>query len=458
MGAPPAGPRESTGETAAPTRPRSLRGHAVATFATNIGAALLSLVNVLIVAWSLGAAGRGSVAFLIAVSSMTTWIASMGIQEANAVIGGSRSETIPCLATNSILWALALGGAGMLVVSALVAAVPAVGGPVPRQLLVLTLLFVPTGLLKLFLQFLLQSQYEFKVTNIAWLAGPSTTAVVNTLLVLSGRLTISAAIGVWIAGQTLSALWMALFVWRRYGLGRPDRALGREALSFGLKAHVGHLATMGNYRADQWILGAIAGARELGHYSIAVAWAELLFYVPGVISLLLRPDVVRADRVHAVAIIGRSVRRCLLLSMLGAGMLIVAAPALCVDVFGPQFQGSIDDLRVLALGGIPIAVLVMLSNAMIAQRRPLLAGSGDGSALVVTLALDILLIPVLGGLGAAIATTAAYLVGSLVLTVVFVRLLGGRARDFVPRPGDVAWYSRQAGALAAALPRRGVLG
>ena len=53
---------------------------------------------------------------------------------------------------------------------------------------------------------------------------------------------------------------------------------------------------VGNYRADQWIVGSIAGARELGLYSVAVAWAELLFYLPGVISLLQRPDLVRATR------------------------------------------------------------------------------------------------------------------------------------------------------------------
>jgi O-antigen/teichoic acid export membrane protein len=198
----------------------------------------------------------------------------------------------------------------------------------------------------------------------------------------------------------------------------------------------------------------MAGARELGHYSIAVAWAELLFYIPGVIALLQRPDLVRADQSSAVQIAGQSIRRGLLLSIAAASVLIIAAPLLCVTVFGEQFRGSIDDLRVLALGGVGIAMSVLLANAMIAQRRPLPAAAADATALIVTLGLDILLIPGLGGLGAAIATTIAYGVGSLVLTVVFVRLLGGRARDLVPRFGDLAWYSHQAGSLLAIVPRR----
>jgi len=435
-------------------RPRSLRGSALATFGTNVGAAGLSLANVLIVAWSLGAAGRGAVAFLIAVSSLTTWIASLGIQDANANIGGARSASLPHLASNSILWALGLGLTGMLAVGALVMAVPAVGGPVDRGLLALTLLFVPSTLLKLFLQFLLQSQYHFKITNVAWIIGPATSVAVNALLAALGVLTIESAIVTWVAGQTLSALVLGWFVGRRIGFGRPDAALARESIAFGLRTHVSHLAEIGNYRADQWFVGAIAGARELGHYSIAVAWAELLFYIPGVIALLQRPDLVRADAAWAVQLAAQSIRRGLLLAIAGAGVLLVLAPALCVGVFGEEFRASIDDLRVLALGGIAITTMVLLANAMIAQRRPLLVAGAQSCALAVTIALDILLIPALGGLGAAIATTSAYVVGSLALTIVFVRVLGGRARDLVPRASDVAWYGRQAGALLDVLPRR----
>jgi O-antigen/teichoic acid export membrane protein len=437
-------------------RPASLRGHTLGTFGANLAAAVLSLANVLIVARTLGAAGRGQVAFLIAVSSLTTWIASIGIQQANANIGGKRSETVQRLATNSVLWALGLGLTAMLVVSALVAVFPSVGGPVDPVLLALTLAFVPSTMLKLFLQYLLQSHYHFTITNIAWVAGPTISVVVNTALAALGQLTVGAAIGIWIAGQTFSALLLSWYLARHVGFGRPDRGLARESVSFGLKTHIGELAGIANYRVDQWFVGAMAGSRELGRYSIAVAWAELLFYIPGVIALLQRPDLVRADRPAAIRLAGQSIRRGLLLSVAAASVLVITAPLLCVAVFGDQFRGSIDDLRVLALGGVGIATTVLLANAMVAQRRPLLAAAADGTALAVTLALDVLLIPSLGGLGAAIATTAAYGIGSLVLTVVFVRLLGGRAADLVPRFGDLAWYSRQAVSLLAIVPRRGV--
>ena len=51
---------------------------------------------------------------------------------------------------------------------------------------------------------------------------------------------------------------------------------------------------LGNYRLDQWFVGAIAGSRELGLYSVAVAWAEALWYLPTALASVQRPDLVRA--------------------------------------------------------------------------------------------------------------------------------------------------------------------
>ena len=48
------------------------------------------------------------------------------------------------------------------------------------------------------------------------------------------------------------------------------------------------------YRLDQRLVGAISGARELATYSVAVAWAEALWYLPTALAAVQRPDLVRA--------------------------------------------------------------------------------------------------------------------------------------------------------------------
>ena len=289
------------------------------------------------------------------------------------------------------------------------------------------------GLVAFFFQYLLQAEYAFGVTNLAWLSGPLLTATANAILAIGGWITVTTAFIAWICGQWLGVLIMVVSVARRSGFGPADLGLAKRATGFGLKTHPGRLMGVTNYRADQWLVGAISGSRELGLYSVAVAWAELLFYLPGVLTLVQRPDLVRASPEEAGRRAARVFRIGVFLSSLAAIGLIVLAPFLCTIVFGQEFSGSTNMLRVLALGAAGVAAIDLFPNALTAQRLPIRGAGGIAVAFVVMLSFDIALIPLWGGMGASIATTIAYTAGGLVAALIFVRSLHARASDLVPR-------------------------
>lgn len=415
----------------------SLVTNAALTYGTNVTAAVLSLTNVLIVARTLGPSGRGDVAFLIAIAMLTSNLAAFGIQEANANIGGIELALRPALATNSVIFALVFGALAAGIVFVLTTVFPAMGGEVARTWLYITLAAIPVVILKLYLQFLAQADYSFSVTNLAWVVGPLTTAVSNGVLAGVGALSVGGAITAWIVGQTIGATILLSHVRRRSGFAAPNALLARRCLGFGVKTHVGRFMTLGNYRVDQWFVGAISGSRELGYYSVAVAWAEVLYYIPGVLVLVQRPDLVRASKELAARLATRVFRIALILAVVVAGMLALAAPILCIAVFGAPFSNSVDDLRLLSLAAFGIVALELLGGALTAQLRPLRASAAIAAAFVVTISLDILLIPLYGGAGAAAATSLAATVGGTVMMIVFVRTLATPAREFVPRVGDV---------------------
>ena len=58
---------------------------------------------------------------------------------------------------------------------------------------------------------------------------------------------------------------------------------------------------LGNFRLDQWFVGSLAGSRELGLYSVAVAWFDALTFLPTALAMVLRPDMVRAQPHEAAA-------------------------------------------------------------------------------------------------------------------------------------------------------------
>jgi Na+-driven multidrug efflux pump len=112
-------------------------------------------------------------------------------------------------------------------------------------------------------------------------------------------------------------------------------------------------------------------------------------------------------------------------------------------VFGSDFGGSVDDLRVLALGAVGIAALDLLPNALTAQRLPIRGMWAIGVAFVVMFALDVVLIPPFGGLGAATATTIAYTVGGAFAVFIFARTLDFPLADLKPRLAELPWYWRK---------------
>lgn len=437
-------------DPAADRRPPTLVRAAAGTFGANVTAAVLGLTNVLIIARALGPIGRGDVAFVMTVVLFTSELVSLSVQEANANLGGSKADLRPGLATNSFITAIFLGALGALAVVALVSVFPAVGGEVSRPLLWLGLASIPVYLVKLYLQFLLQSDYRFAIPNVAWVAGPLTTASVNGVMAALGVLTVQSAIAVWIAGQLLGMALLVYGVARHVGFGRADIGLLRRSWSFGTKTHLGRCLSMGCYRSDQWFIGVAVGSHELGLYSVARAWADLLFYLPGVIVSLQRPDLVRASAHEAAAIATRVYRRAVFLSTGAGALLAAAAPLLCVTVFGAEFGGAVEDLRVLALAAPGIVTIELLSNAFIAQRRPLIHSIAYGIAFAVTVGLNVLLVPAHGGLGAAIATSAAYTAGGIAAAWTFTRIFASPLRELVPTAADLKWYLRKTRTMVSA--------
>ena len=441
------GPPRAGGASPTPSFVRA----ALATYSTNLAVAALSLGNVLITAWALGAAGRGEVAFLTTVAYLTSQVASLGVHQAGINLAGREPDLTPALFGTAIALSGLVGSAGIAVVALLAVGIPAVAGPVTAAMLTLVLAAVPMLVLQIYLQHLVLAHHDFRSYNGTWLLVPVVTCAANGSLALAGALSVGIAVAAWVGGQALATALLWRSIARRWGApARPDRALARRLLGFGLRAHGGRVMLLGNYRLDQWILGSAAGARELGIYSVAVAFAETLFFLPTALATAQRPDLVRMTPQEAARRAAGALRAALIMTTPLAIALVVLAPLLCGGLFGDQFREATGPLRVLAFGAFGIVLLKLLGNALTAQRRPLRETAAIGVAFVAIVALDVLLIPAYGANGAAVAATIAYTAGGAAVAALFIRALPARASWLVPRPRDgqmalAALRSRRAG-------------
>jgi O-antigen/teichoic acid export membrane protein len=418
----------------------------------SVAVALALMANVLITARYLGPVGRGQLALVMSIATVTSTLAGLSLDQANVNMGSVQPEARRALATNALLFSALLGFAAAGFLALLTVLAPAVTGHLPSALMWLTVGSIPFLLARPYLGALVEADYRFTVSNASRLIAPVSGIVINGLLAAAGTLTATSASVTWVGGQLLGLFLLIWFLSRRSaGFGRADLDIARRTFRFGFKAHLGRALNAANYRLDQWLLGVLAGARELGLYSVAVACSEVLFLLPTTLAKVQRPDLARATRAAASRKAAAVFRAAVVLNIPAAAALVIGAPMLCAVLFGASFNGSIDDLRILAAGAFGVTAVKLLGDALTAQRRPLLSSVAVGFGCVFTVALDLLLIPRLGGLGAAIASTVAYSAGGLVAAGMFLRTLGGRPRDLWPRFVDVAKLAR----VARRIARRG---
>ncbi len=215
--------------------------------------------------------------------------------------------------------------------------------------------------------------------------------------------------------------------WRRFGLagaprgwwGRPRRRLTTEVLTYGVRGQLGGMITLLNLRLDFAILGAMAGPAVLGTYAVASKYAELL-RLPGTALTWVCYPMLAGVPAREAAVRSRRLVPPTLLGVLAAAVpfALLAGPVTFL-LYGDRFAAAVGPSRVLVLGMLLGGAAGVASGYLYGRGRPGLNSLALGVGLVVTVVLDLVLIPRHGAMGAAVASTVAYLVadGCLILAL-----------------------------------------
>lgn len=198
------------------------------------------------------------------------------------------------------------------------------------------------------------------------------------------------------------------------GWGKPDTRLAWKICRYGLKGQVGGMLSLVNLRLDVAILGALVGPGTLGVYAVASKYAELL-RLPGLaITYVLYPRLAVRDRKEAGKDVASLLPRAFILTAVAAVPLAAAVPLLPM-IYGDSFTGAMIPAYILLFGLIGEGVAGLISAYLYGVGRPGANSLALGVSVLVTIALDLLLIPQYHAVGAAIASAAAYLTSSAAL-------------------------------------------
>lgn len=203
----------------------------------------------------------------------------------------------------------------------------------------------------------------------------------------------------------------------------------RELASFAALSWVASMATQGLLWADVVILGAMVSAGEVGAYQVAARVVLIAMFVITPLTASMAPRIAHAwaheDRALVTSRYSAVVLWTSRLSFpLLAGLL--AVPSALLNVFGDDFGGANAVILILAVGAIAEAVGAPSSVLLNQIGRNRLNMVVNVSALTLNITLNVVLIPVYGIEGSAVAWAVTLVAGAAVRIVLVRRVATDR--------------------------------
>jgi O-antigen/teichoic acid export membrane protein len=198
--------------------------------------------------------------------------------------------------------------------------------------------------------------------------------------------------------------------------------MGRRSRAVGLSA----LILMALFRVDVVILEAFKGDAEVAAYAVAYRLLETVLFVTWAVNHAVFPVMSASTEPSALRRgVERGTSAAAFIYLPFAAVSLAEAPAIIRLLYGSRYvDPSATVLRWLALAPMIYAVAYLGVSALVSRDRTRAMVVAASVALLANVALNVALIPSLGGVGAAVATTLSYAVELVVVLVVLRRLAG----------------------------------
>jgi O-antigen/teichoic acid export membrane protein len=396
-----------------------------------LGMMAIGIVNGVITARWLGPSGRGTFQLLVLLPIMLSNFVKLGIPQASVFYMRRRGASASDVASNSIWFALVMGGAAVLVCwlerDWLLAKFLK---ETPPELLLPSLVLIPFVLLQFYLLGVAQAQERFREYNIRQLV-PNTLSLIGlsvTLVLL--HMGLVGAVLVHVTIQLVMTAWMTWRVHREAPLHlRWNGKLARGMLSFGGKSYVQTLAATLHLRLDQFLCAYFLAPADVGLYAIAINFGTLLDKIAEAAGTVLFPRLAGSSDRDAHVATTRVCRHTLFILLVGGAVFALGAPIAVPLLYGERFRGAVLPLLILLPGMLGAALYQLLTRNFTSRGRQEINIVAALVALGLNVGLNWTLIPRLGIAGAAIAHDVSYGAAALVLLTAFVRESGHSVRE-----------------------------
>ncbi len=203
-------------------------------------------------------------------------------------------------------------------------------------------------------------------------------------------------------------------------LWKFDKKFLIELLRDGWPLILSGIAIFVYMRIDQLMIGQMLGETELGLYSVAVKLAELWYFVPGIIVSSVLPAIISAKSRDEELYKSRFLKLYTVLAWVAIGIAIpvsVLSPYIVGILYGPEYVGASLSLAISIWGGVGVFLGTASTQYLVIEKKTMFSLYRAVVGMFINFGLNLVLIPMFGISGAAIATFVSY---SLVTFSLFI--------------------------------------
>ena len=367
----------------------------------------IGLANQVIITRSLGAQGRGELTLIATFIMLATLLMGEWLSRGNTYLTGKEGEGRRVIA-NTLVYSLALAVlllaaaiawgrfGGAIALFACPQSVFLVAGIVLAVIVQKSVAAIALGQNRVVL---------YALMPVVFIASYFVSTVVAVYVYDA---TLHGVLSAWLIGAAVSLAATVIAIWRRESIRFSwEGQLFRRAVSIGGRGAISSILIFLLFRSDVYLVEHFLGTAALGVYTAAVIIAEMMQRVPNIAGTVLLPRVMASDISSANRLTSRVARNILLFSLAVALFVIVAGRPM-ISLFGADFSDAYLPLLWMLPGLVASGFGSVLNTKLAAAGYPAITIWAPGVALALNVGLNMHLIPTMGLVGAAMATSVAY--------------------------------------------------
>ena len=413
-------------------------------FFSRMFSVILGGLGSIIIARILGVEGKGIYTLLVLAPVLVITLGNLGIQSANIYFSARQKDKLKGISSNSLILALFWGV--LLFILILIFFKPLQSlffKDAPSALLLIALSMIPALLITRYFEGILLGGDKVKALGLKIISVSSVFLLSLIFLVWIFRFGVFGALVSWIIATLVSSIITFVLVYRL--LSRThwhfDFSLFKKSINFGVKAFLANVFQFLNYRIDILLISLFSSALFVGYYSVAVVLAELIWYIPNSLALILFPRT-SSSRIREANHFTPKVCRNTVFILLIIVLLAFLLGELAIWIlYGQEFLPAAGAFYLLLPGIFALGFAKILSSDILGRGKPQINAYIALFCLGINIVSNIILIPKLGIRGAAIASSIAYITSAILTLIIFLKISKNSLfKTLVIQKEDIKYY------------------